>query len=110
MRKSFSVSKLQAKKTDYNIPTFGYKSAFIILLGAVIATIIIPSILSLLGISNSLSIFIGNTFITSFSISYARYFIESKRGFCKGFWINYLFFALSFALISYLWKYLNFYI
>lgn len=110
MRKGFNVSELQAKKTDYSIPTFGYKSALVILLGAVIATIIIPSILSVLGISNSFSILIGNTFITSFSISYARYFIESRKGFCKGFWLNYLFFAVSFAIISYLWGYLNFYL
>ena len=32
MRKGFNVSELQAKKTDYRIPTFGYKSALVILL------------------------------------------------------------------------------
>ncbi|MGY5238145.1 hypothetical protein [Clostridium tertium] len=110
MGRNSVVSELKAKKTDYNIPTFGYKSALVILLGAILATIIVPIFLNTLGISTNFSILIGNTFITSFAIAYARYFIESKKGFCKGFWINYLFFGISFALISYLWKYLNFYI
>ena len=110
MRKGFNVSELQAKKTDYNIPTFGYKSALVILLGAVIATIIIPSILSVLGISNSFSILIGNTFITSLAIAYSRFFIETKRGYCKAFWINYGLFALSFGIISYFWRYIGLFI
>ena len=110
MKKGSGVSELQAKKTDYNIPTFGFKSALLIIAGGIVGTMILPMLLSVFGISLNLSIVLGNTFITSFSISYARYFIESRKGFCKGFWLNYLFFAVSFAIISYLWGYLNFYL
>ncbi|VYU67321.1 hypothetical protein [Clostridium tertium] len=110
MRKASPVSELQAKRTDYNIPTFGYKSALIIIFGAVTGTIIFPAFLSIFGVSYNFSIMIGNTFITSLAIAYARYFIESKKGICKGFWLSYLFFGVSFGIMSYLWRYLNFFI
>lgn len=110
MKKVFSVTELQAKRTDYDIPTFGYKSALVILFGAIGGSIIFPWFLSLFGVSSNFSIMIGNTFITSFAIAYSRYFIESKKGKCKGFWLSYLFFGISFVIISYLWRYLNFFI
>lgn len=110
MKKVSPVGELRAKRTDYNIPTFGFKSALVVLLGAVIGTIIFPWLLGFLGASANFSIMIGNTFITSFVLAYVRYFIESKKGFCKGFWLSYLFFGISFGIISYLWRYLNFFV
>ena len=110
MKKVSPVSELRAKRTDYDIPTFGFKSALIILFGAIIGTIIFPGLLGMLGVSSNFSIMIGNTFITSFVLTYVRYFIESKKGFCKGFWISYLFFGISFGIMSYLWRYLNFFV
>ena len=110
MKKASPVSELRAKRTDYDIPTFGFKSALIILFGAICGTIIFPYILGFLGASYNFGIMIGNTFITSLGIAYVRYFVESKKGFCKGFWISYLFFGISFGIISYLWRYLNFYL
>ncbi len=110
MKRPSPVSELQAKKTDYNIPTFGFKSALAILAGAVGGTIIFPLLLSLLGVNANFSIMIGNTFITSFGIAYSRFFIESKKGLCKSFWLTYLFFGISFGIMSYLWRYLNFFI
>lgn len=110
MKKLFPVTELQAKRTDYDIPTFGYKSALVILFGAICGSIIFPWLLSFFGVSSNFSIMIGNTFITSFAIAYSRYFIESKKGKCKGFWLSYLFFGISFGIMSYLWRYLNFFI
>ena len=110
MKRTSPVSELQAKKTDYDIPSFGFKSALVILAGAVGGTIIFPLLLSLVGVSTNFSIMIGNTFITSFGIAYSRFFIESKKGVCRSFWLNYLFFGVSFGIMSYLWRYLNFFI
>ena len=110
MKKKSVVSELQAKKTDYNIPTFGFKSALVILFGGVVGTIIFPMFLSIFGVSTNFSMLIGNTFITSFVIAYSRYFIETKKGYCKSFWLSYAFFAFSFGIMSYLWGYLNFFI
>ncbi|MEG2291201.1 MAG: hypothetical protein RSC24_14600 [Clostridium sp.] len=103
------VSELSAKRTDYDIPTFGFKSALIIVSGGALGTIVAPYLLSLIGVSKSLSVVIGNALITSFAIAYARFFIESKRGYCKKFWVTYAIFAVSFGIISYFWMYLNIY-
>ncbi|MDV4150686.1 hypothetical protein R0131_07535 [Clostridium sp. AL.422] len=110
MKKVSQVSELRAKRTDYDIPTFGFKSALLILIGAITGTIILPIVLSLFGVSQNLGILIGNTVITSFTISYSRFFIESKKGFCKGFWISYLLFSLALGFISYFWRYIGLYI
>lgn len=110
MKKGSLVSQLQGKKTDYDIPTFSFKSAIIILLGAIVGNIFFPMLLTSFGASTNFSVMIGNTFITSLTLVFVRYFIESKKGFCKGFWLSYLFFGISFGIISYLWKYLNFFV
>lgn len=110
MKKGSLVSQLQGKKTDYDIPTFSFKSAIIILLGAVVGNIVFPMFLANFGVSINFSVMIGNMFITSLALAFVRYFIESKKGLCKGFWLNYLFFGISFGIISYLWKYLNFFV
>lgn len=110
MKKVSPVGELRAKKTDYDIPTFGFKSALVIILGAIIATIVLPIFLGIFGVSLNLSIVLGNTFITSLAIAYSRFFIETKRGYCKAFWINYGLFALSFGIISYFWRYIGLFI
>ena len=110
MKRNSVTSELRAKRTDYDIPTFGYKSALVLLLGGVVGTIIFPMFLSIFGVSTNFSMLIGNTFITSFVIAYSRYFIETKKGYCKSFWLSYAFFAFSFGIMSYLWKYLGFFI
>jgi len=110
MKKASPVSELQSKRTDYDIPTFGFKSALLIITGAIAGTMILPLVLSIFGISLNLSIVLGNTFITSLAIAYSRFFIETKRGFCKAFWINYVLFALSFGIISYFWRYIGLFI
>ena len=56
MKKGSGVSELQAKKTDYNIPTFGFKSALLIIAGGIVGTMILPMLLSVFGISLNLSI------------------------------------------------------
>lgn len=110
MKKAASYKTLEAKRTDYDIPTFGYKSALVLLLGGVVGTIIFPMFLSIFGVNTNFGVLIGNTFITSFSIAYSRYFIETKKGYCKSFWLSYAFFAFSFGIMSYLWRYLGFFI
>lgn len=110
MKKAASYKTLEAKRTDYDIPTFGYRSALVLLLGGVVGTIIFPLFLSIFGVNTNFGVLIGNTFITSFSIAYSRYFIETKKGYCKSFWLSYAFFAFSFGVMSYLWTYMKFFI
>ena len=110
MKKVSQVSELREKRTDYDIPTFGFKSALLILFGGIVGTIIFPIFLSLFGASQNFGILIGNTVITSFAIAYSRFFIESKKGFCRNFWISYLLFAIALGIISYFWRYVGLYI
>lgn len=97
-------------KTDYEIPRFGIKSSLFILASGIISGILIPWILSLVGISYQISIVIFNGVILGFGLAYSRFFIETKRGFCKKFWHTYIFFGLIFSTISFFWMYLETYI
>ncbi|WP_300383762.1 hypothetical protein [Clostridium sp.] len=107
MKKAASYKTLEAKRTDYDIPTFGFKSAFLIVFGGVVGSVVFPFLLSYLGVGKDLSMLIGNILFPSLAISYSRYFVESKKGICKEFWINYGIFALSFGIITYFWRYLG---
>lgn len=107
MKKAASYKTLEAKRTDYDIPTFGFKSAFLIVIAGAMGSIVFPFLLGFLGIDRDILILIGNTIFPGLGIAYSRYFIESKKGICKGFWINYGMFALSFAIITYFWRYVG---
>lgn len=104
-KKETKLKVLEAKRTDYGIPTFGFKSSFVILVSAIIGSIIIPMILIGLGIDSKIANIIGNITVPGLGIAYARYFIESKRGICRGFFITYTLFSLSFGIITYFWRY-----
>lgn len=97
-------------KTDYNIPRFSLKSSLCIILGAAGSTIVFPYLLSLLGISYSTGVVIGNTLILGFVLAYVRFFVETNKGFCKKFWMTYIGFGAAFGFISFFWMYLNTYV
>lgn len=101
---------MKAKKTDYDIPTFSFKSSLIILLGGICGTLVVPYILSLIGVSYNLGVVIGNGLITGYAIAYARSFIESEKGYGKSFWNTYLGFGSALAIISAFWVYLGIYV
>lgn len=104
------VGNMRTTKTDYDIPTFGFKSAILIIIAAFISTVILPVVLQFINLPVNLVAVIANTFITSYAVAYSRYFIESKKGYCKGFWITYIIFAVSCFVIGFFWLYLNSYI
>jgi len=56
-------------------------------------------------INMNFSILLGNTFITSFGFVWTRFFIDSKRGFCKKFWQQYIIWGIAFGLITYFWMF-----
>lgn len=97
-------------KTDYDIPRFGIKSSLVLILSGIMSTLILPFLLSLVGIDKNISIVIGNTIILGFALAYCRFFIETKRGICKKFWQTYIGFGSAFLIISFFWMYLQTYI
>lgn len=98
--------KNDQKKKDSEIKPFSLQSAIGIILSSLAGSILFPFLLSLVGIKDvRLGILLGNVFISSFGFTWVRHFIDSKKGFCKSFWIQYATFAVIFGIISYLWFY-----
>ena len=106
----YTNKKVTAGKTDYNLPTFGYQSAMVLLLSGGISTWFMPYVLSFTGIDRRLLVIVCNALILGFATAFVRFFIESKRGFCRKFWVAYGIFGAAFAIISYFWMYLGTYI
>ncbi|MGL4773443.1 MAG: hypothetical protein ACRC2K_07765 [Clostridium sp.] len=104
------TSPLTAKKTDYNIPIFGIRSALTILGFAVLGTYLFPFLLSMLGASKEMGVVIGNMLITPIGIAISRCFIETKQGFNKKFFAIYAGFGVVFVLISSYWMYKGIYL
>lgn len=100
----------KTQKTDYNIPTISFKSGVILMASAAIGTILVPYLLSMAGIDYRFGVIIGNVIITAFAVAYTRYFVETKRGFCMGFWRLYGLFAIAFAVIGWFWVYKGVYL
>lgn len=97
-------------KTDFGIPTFGFKSAFILVLAGTLSTWVMPLLLSLVNIDTRVSIVLGNGIILGGALAYCRYYIETQKKRCKGFWLTYLGFGVIFSMISFFWVYLRSYI
>ncbi|MGL5616241.1 MAG: hypothetical protein ACRDD2_08445 [Sarcina sp.] len=97
-------------RTQYEIPTFSFKGSIIILCFAILGTLVVPTVLSFLGVSFKLGAIIGNVLVTAYGIAYVRCFVESKIGYCKKFYVTYVGFSVAFGIISVFWLYLNTYI
>lgn len=96
--------------TDYDIPRISFKSSFIIMIFAILSSILIPYIVFTLGGSFKIAVIICNVFLMPFAISYVRYFVETKRRYCRGFFRTYMLFGCSFGAIGFFWIYLDTYI
>lgn len=103
-------NSIEDRKTEYGIPKFGFKSSFLLIGVATLGCVIIPLLLSFLGINFKLAVILGSTFITPLGIAFSRCFIESDIGFGKTFNKLYIGFGAAFALISIFWTVFNNYI
>lgn len=74
-------------QTDYDIPVFGYKSSFIILISIVLTLFIIPMICDAIHIDYRMPTVILGGLASGFSAVYTQFFIERKKGFTKSFWV-----------------------
>ncbi len=68
---------------DTNIPKFGYKSSFIILLSTFFTLFIVPYI----GLDYRMPTVVLGGLVAGFSTVYTQFFIEKRRGLIKYFWI-----------------------
>lgn len=102
--------KEEKEKEDTKLKPFSLQSALGIVISSLIGGIAFPFLLSLFGVNINLGITLGNVFITSFGFAWTRFFIDSKRGYCKDFWKQYAIFAIIFGVISYFWMFRKLYI
>lgn len=79
--------KVTFGETDYNIPTFGYKSSFFIILVSTLIVIFVPSMAEVIFKGIKWPGLILSSLMIGFVFSYAQFFIQSKKGFSRGFWI-----------------------
>lgn len=73
--------------TDYDIPMFGYKSAFLIFFATFGSILMIPWICYGLGVDARPFTVLFGGLASGFSVSYSQFFIERDKGFCKTFWL-----------------------
>ena len=104
------IKKEEKKETEKEgkeekVNSFSIKSALVILASSLVGTLVFPVLLLFFGVNMNFSILLGNTFITSFGFVWTRFFIDSKRGFCKKFWQQYIIWGITFGLITYFWMF-----
>lgn len=81
--------------TDFSIPTFGYKSSFFIIISLTLIVFLVPMIFE----NHLLSLIVG-AMLSSLTFVYSQFFIQSKKGLTKGFWITFVaLFLLIFMLL-----------
>lgn len=93
----------QEKNTS--IPNFSYKSAFLILLSALIGSLFLPFLLTKIGITWKMLHVIVSAAVPAFTTSYCSFFIESDEGYSRRFWKVTLALFLVIGFISYFWMY-----
>lgn len=82
-KKTNVATNKQWNSTDFDIPKFSYKSAFLIF-GMTFAAALLAAWLSS---ENKLWISLAVSASMSLTVSCSRYFIDTKRGLCKGFYM-----------------------
>lgn len=81
---------------------FTFKSASILAIAVLLGTIVIPFIASRAGVAIGVSTTITMPFLTAGALAFTRYFIDSERGWCKGFYLTLLVAFGTTALVCWL--------
>lgn len=97
------------KKEVSPIPKFGFKSAIIIALTALLTSLFFPNMFALWGLDSRLVTLLGNAIFISMAVCYCQYFVETTRRFKSNIVKVYLGLAFSIGVISYFWLYIGLY-
>lgn len=92
------------------VTRFSFKSAFIILLSILAATLVFPMILDSMGLDLKWLRIIVITLTSAFSFSYCLFVIEKKESINKKFWMFFAVVALFTAIVAYYWVFEIYYI
>lgn len=89
-------------KTDYDIPSFSYKSAFLMVGIFIVVLMIIPALISGMGAALRWPVVIFGGLICGFSVAYLQFVREKKAQIDKNFWIVGFLLSLFIGLLIYL--------
>lgn len=81
---------------------FTFKSAFLLAGAVLLGTIIIPFFASQAGVGIGVSTTCAAPVLTAAALAFGRYFIDSKRGLCRGFYMTFLVTLGAMTLICWL--------
>lgn len=74
-------------KTDYDIPSFSYKSAFLMVGIFIIVLMIIPAAIASMGVAYKWPLVIVGGIVCGYSVAYLQFIREKKGTIDKNFWI-----------------------
>lgn len=97
------------KKEASPIPKFGFKSAFIIALTALLTNLFLPNMFAFLGVDPKLVTLLANAIFISMAVCYCQYFVESTKRFKSNIIKVYIGLAFTIGVISYFWLYVGLY-
>lgn len=103
------VRRPKDTKVQSPIPKFGFKSAFIIALTALLTNLFLPNMIALLGVDSRLTTVVCNAIGISMAVCYCQYFVETNKGFKSAIIKVYLGLAFTIGVISYFWLYIGLY-
>lgn len=100
--KEKSEYKTAVGSTDYNIPMFGYRSAFMVL-GITFGVLMIVSLAcQALQVESGWPMTIAGGLSFGITIGISQFFLERKKGFTKGFFITVILLSLFCGTLLYL--------
>lgn len=85
--------------TDFDIPMFGYRSAFLIIFSILIVIFLTTYICTILHVKESIPVIVTGSLSGGLSVGYSQFFIERKIGFCRQFYIITALFTLFSAIL-----------
>lgn len=109
--KTWKVKNMDEKKeyktilghTDYDIPMFGYRSAFLSISLIFLSLVVSYFISYLFLLDYRYCVLIISSLTSGASFAFSQFFIETKRGLCKEFYIIFILLSLiSFVVIYFL--------
>lgn len=73
--------------TDYNIPMFGYRSAFLILISTLSMLTMVAFVSGAWGVDGRGASVVLGGLAGGCSVAVSQFYIERKKGMCKSFWV-----------------------
>ncbi|QIK57208.1 hypothetical protein G7059_04765 [Erysipelothrix sp. HDW6A] len=103
------MMKMQAEKRS-GLPRFTFKGSLFLLTAMLLATLVFPVILDSLGLKLYTLRVVVIALTSGLATAFTLFFIDSKRGATRKFWITAGFISILAGIIAYFWIYQSLFI